>query len=218
MVCGVAVRARLGALLAVALLAAAACSPGVTNQTSGEQRAADAKHATRELAEAGQQDLGCDNIVTSRDKRVTAPPEHMVLLVDAYAVAEPCWDRITFTFTPTGANMPPGYTIEYQDGPFREGDEDQFTVETLGSAYLFITFAPASETDYTSGRPRQTYSGNLRLRLEDMHDTEIVRKLMDKPDGTQSWLIGLTDKRPFTVDAVADSANRVSRVSVYVMR
>jgi hypothetical protein len=218
MVRGVAVRARLGALLSVVLLAGAACSPGVTNRASGEQRAAEAKHATKELAEAEARDLGCGNIVTSRDKRSTSAPEHMVLLTDAYAVAEPCWDRITFTFQPTGANAPPGYAIEYQDGPFYEGDEGQYTVETLGNAFLYITFAPATETDWSSGRPRQTYPGNLRLRLENMHYTEIVRKIMDHPDGTQSWLIGITEKRPFTVDGVADSANRVSRVSVYIMR
>jgi hypothetical protein len=215
MVRGVGVRARLGALLAVVVMTAAACSPGVANQADGTDRAADAKHATKELAQAEQQDLGCNNIVTSRDKRVTAPPEHMVLLIDAYAVAEACWDKITFTFTPTGANMPPGYTIEYQDGPFTEGDQGA-PVETLGSAFLFITFAPASQTDFTAGR-KQTYLGNIRLRLEDMHHTLIVRKLIDG-DGTQSWLIGLDEKRPFTVDAVADSANRVSRVSVYVMK
>ena len=125
MVRGVAVRARLGALLVLLLLAGAACSPGVTNQASGEERAAEAKHATKELAEAEQRDLGCNNIVTSRDKRETTAPEHMVLLIDAYAVAEPCWDRITFTFQPTGDNVPPGYTIEYQDGPFLEVDEKQ---------------------------------------------------------------------------------------------
>jgi hypothetical protein len=218
MVRRVPVRARLGALLAIFGLAAAACSPGVANTANGEQRAADAKQATRKLQQAEQQDLGCRNIVTSRDKRVTPPPEHMVLLVDAVAVSEPCWDKITFTFKPTGANAPPGYTIEYRDPPFVEGDQGQFTVETLGSAFLYITFAPASETDYTSGQPRQTYAGNLRLRLEDMHFTQIVRKIMDNPDGTQSWLIGLSEKRPFTVDAVADSANQESRVSVYITK
>jgi hypothetical protein len=218
MVRGVAMRARLCSLVAVVVLVAAACSPGVANQANGEERAAEAKQATKRLEQAGQQDLGCDNIVTSREKRVTAPPEHMVLLTDAYAVAEPCWDRVTFTFVPTGDNMPPGYTIEYRDPPFVEGDEGQYTVETLGTAFLYITFKPASETDFTSGRPKSTYPGNIRLRLEDMHHTLIVRKLMDSPDGSQSWLIGLDEKRSFTVDGVADSANRVSRVSVYIMK
>jgi hypothetical protein len=218
MVGGVARRARLGALLALLLAAGAACSPGVTDQATGEERAAEAKHATKELAEAEARDLGCDNIVTSRDKRETAAPEHMLLLVDAYAVAEPCWDRITFTFQPTGDNRPPGYTIEYQDGPFVEGDEGEFPVETLGNAFLYMTFAPASQTDFTTDRPTQTYKGPIRLLLHDMHYTDIVRKLRDHPNGTQSWVIGISEKRPFTVDAVADSANGVSRVSLYIMR
>jgi hypothetical protein len=205
-------------VLVVAGLAAVACTPGVANTTDSKQGAADAAQATKKLAEAERQDLGCSNIVTSRDKRVTPPPEHMVLLIDAVAVAEPCWDKITFTFRPTGANAPPGYTIEYRDPPFVEGDQGQYNVETLGNAFLYITFAPASETDYTSGSPRQTYPGNLRLRLEDMHFTQIVRKIMDNPDGTQSWLIGLSEKRPFTVDASIDTHYGVSFVSVYVMR
>ena len=214
-------RARVaGVLSAVALvMVAAACSgPGVADQPSGEERAANAKQATQKLAEAERQDLGCNNIVATRDKRATPPPEHMVLLVDAVAASEPCGDKITFTFKPTGANAPPGYTIEYRDPPFVEGDEGQYNVETLGNAFLYITFAPASETDYTSGSPKQTYPGNLRLRLEDMHYTEIVRKIKDHPDGTQSWLIGLSEKRPFTVDAVANSKYGISQVSVYIMK
>jgi hypothetical protein len=218
MVRGVPVRARLGALLLLIGLVTAACSPGVANQADGEQRAADAKQATRQLAEAEQQDLGCKNIVTSRDKRATKPPENMLLLVDAVAVAEPCWDKITFTFQPTGANVPPGYTIEYREPPFVEGDEGQYPVETLGNAFLYITFAPASQTDFNSGRPVQTYKGLLKLRLEDMRYTELVRKIIDHPDGTQSWLIGLTEKRPFTVDGVAISKFGVSQVSVYILK
>src|SRR5262249_27466274 len=155
------VRARLGVVVALVVLAGAACSPGVADPAKGEQRAAQAKQATRKLAEAEHQDLGCNNIVTSRDKRVTTPPEHMVLLTDAYVAPEACWDRITFTFVPTGANMPPGYTIEYKDPPFVEGDQGQYPVETLGSAFLYVTFSPASQTDFNSGRPVQTYKGPI---------------------------------------------------------
>jgi len=218
MVGGVAVRALLGVLAAVVVFAAAACSPGVANQADGEARAAKAEHATKQLAQAEKQDLGCNNVVTSRDKRITTPPEHMVLLTDASVVSEACWDRITFTFVPTGDNMPPGYTIEYKDPPFVEGDAGQYPVETLGNAFLSLTFAPASQTDVSSGRPVQTYKGPLRLLFHDTHHIELVRKLIDNPDGSQSWIIGLNEKRPFTVDAVADSANHQSRVSVYILK
>ena len=211
-------RARLAALLAMVIFAAAACSPGRASSTDAEARAAQAKHATKELAEAGKQDLGCNNIVTSREKRETKAPDQMVLLTDASVTPESCWDRIAFTFVPTGANNPPGYTIEYRDPPFTEGDEGQYPVETLGDAFLYLTFAPASQTDFNSGRPVQTYKGPIRLLFQDTSHIVLVRKLIDAPDGTQSWVIGLDQKRPFTVDAVADSAKNESRVSVYILK
>lgn len=192
-------------------LLGAACSPASSNGASGAERAAAAKAATRKLQRAQARDLGCDNVVMSEERRSTAPPEHLVLLDDAYAVAEPCWDKIVFTFQPTGADMPPGYEIEYRRPPFVEGDQGQYTVETLGDAFLFVTFAPALGTDPRTNR--QIYRGNLRLRLEDMHHTEIVRKLIDG-DGTVMWLIGLDTKRPYTVDA----ANKPPRVTVYIAR
>jgi len=58
-------RARLGALLAVVVLMAAACSPGVANQGDAEARAADAKQATKELAEA-EKDLEAAQTVLSQ--------------------------------------------------------------------------------------------------------------------------------------------------------
>jgi hypothetical protein len=196
----------------VALLGAA-CSPVGSNQADGVERAEAAAEATRELEAAQRKDLGCDNVVMSEEKRVTTPPEHLVLLTDAYAVGEPCWDKLVFTFEPTGDDMPPGYEIEYQKGPFTEGENGQFPVETLGDAFLFLTLRPASQVD---GDGSQTYKGNLRLRLdEDIHHTEIVRilKQVDGDDAVR-WLIGLDAKRPFTVDA----ANRPPRVTVYIAR
>lgn len=196
------------------VLAGVACSPTTNRAATGEERAAAAKEATRELERAQTKDLGCDNVVMSEERRSTAPPEHAVLLTDAVAVAEPCWDKITFTFEPTGDDMPPGYEIEYQKPPFFEGENDQYTVETLGTAFLLLTMRPASQTDASEpGRPRQTYRGNLRLRLDGMHHTEIVRKLLDEEDKV-TWMIGLDEKRPFTVDA----ANRPPRVIVYIAR
>lgn len=193
---------------------AAGCSPTSTTGASAADRAARAREATRELEAAQRKDLGCKNVVMSEEDRKTSPPEHLVLLTDAYAVAEPCWDKIVFTFEPTGADMPPGYEVGYRKGPFTEGPEGQYNVETLGDAFLFITFTPAASVDnQVEGRPVQTYKGNLRLLLKDMHHTEIVRKLIDG-DGTVMWLVGLDTKRPFTVDA----ANQPPRVSVYIAR
>lgn len=208
-------RRRLAGFLAALALLGVACSP-TSPQSAGADRAEAAKKATRDLEEAQRKDLGCKNVVMSDEERSTLPPEHLVLLTDAYAVAEPCWDKIVFTFEPTGADMPPGYTVGYQKGPFVEGDAGQFTVETLGDAFLFVTFTPASQYDASDpGRILQMYPGNLRLSLTDMHHTEIVR-LIKENDGENvvRWLIGLDTKRPFTVDA----ANNPPRVIVYVAR
>ncbi len=208
-------RRRLAGFLAALALLGVACSP-TSPQAAGVDRAEAAKKATQDLEAAQRKDLGCKNVVMSEEERTTTPPEHLVLLEDAYAVAEPCWDKIVFTFAKTGVDMPPGYTVGYQKGPFVEGDAGQFTVETLGDAFLFATFTPASQYDTSNPGPvQQTYPGNLRLTLVDMHHTEIVR-LIKENDGENvvRWLIGLDTKRPFTVDA----ANNPPRVIVYVAR
>ena len=127
-------RARLGALLAVALLASAPrAAPGSTNQASGEQRAADAKHATKELAEAEAQGPRLrQHRHEPRQARDHGRPSTWCCSRTRTRSPSRAGTSITFTFEPTGADMPPGYTIEYQEGPFVEGDEGQFTVETLG--------------------------------------------------------------------------------------
>ena len=204
-------RGTVAVLLAVAALVAAGCSPTTSNRAGSEDRAAQAREATRQLEAAQRKELGCKNVVMSEEDRTTSPPEHLVLLTDAYAVAEPCWDKIVFTFEPTGADMPPGYSVGYRKGPFTEGAEGQFPVDMLGNAYLAVTFTPAASTDPSN--EVQTYKGRLLLLLEDMHHTEMVRKLIDG-DGTVMWLIGLDEKRPFTVDA----ANQPPRVTVYIAR
>lgn len=193
---------------------ASACSPTTSPGASGESRAEQAREATRQLEAAERADLGCENVVMSEEDRTTSPPEHLVLLTDAVATGEACWDKIVFTFEATGADMPPGYDVGYEKGPFTEGPEGQYNVETLGDAFLLVTFTPASS--HVDGDPEapQTYLGNLRLRLDEtIHHTEIVRKLIDG-DGTVMWLIGLDEKRPFTVDA----ANQPPRVTVYIAR
>jgi hypothetical protein len=202
--------AALAVTVGVVVALGAACSPSVTNRTSGADRAARAMAATRQLEQAEQRDLGCHNVVTSRERRSTPAPEHVVLLVDAYAVGEPCWDRIVFTFAATGSDMPPGYQIEYVE---KDDAPRDCPIDSVGNAFLHITLTPASEYDTTApGKPKQTYLGNLRLRLENMNHTQLVCK---RPDGenTVSWMIGLDSKRPFTVDA----ASAPPRVIVYVM-
>lgn len=191
-----------------------ACNPTVDAESTGAERAKAAKEAARQLEAAARRDMGCGNVVASRDRRATAPSEHRVLLVNAVASSEPCWDRIVFTFVTPEANAPPGYEIEYRDPPFT--DLNGANIPTVGEAFLYLTFRPASQWDEQDGRRVQTYTGNLRLQLADMQHTELVAKLTDAEDGTQSWVIGLDGRRAFTVDASTNAFG--AAVAVYVMR
>jgi len=196
-------------------IAVSGCVPGATHSASStsDARAVAAKRATARLQAAERQQLGCAHVTMSDERRATPTPEYPVFLIDAVATAEPCWDKIVFTFQPTVTDTPPGYEIEYRKPPFVEGP-DNAPVDTLGTDFLWLTFKPASSTDASDpNHPLLTYRGNLRLRLADMNHTQLVRKIMDG-DGTVSWLIGLDAKHPFTVDA----ANNPPRVIVYIAK
>jgi hypothetical protein len=194
-------------------LALASCTVGRSgeNASSRTQSAKGAKRAAQALDRAKNRDPGCRFIVAREAKRSIPTPPDLVFLTDAVATAQPCYDKITFTFESTGADFPPGYEVEYRKPPFTEG-ADHSPVETVGSAFLFVTFRPAQSFDRRDpNNPKQTYLGNLRLQLKDMHHTCIVRHLEDG-DGTVMWVIGLDVKRPFTVDAY----NNPPRVDVLV--
>jgi hypothetical protein len=203
-------------LLALAVgLALAACTPaGNPNSTAKAQAqsAKDAKKAARALQRAKTRDPGCQFLVARTEKRTIAPPaKDPLFLTDAVATPQPCYDKITFTFESTGADLPPGYTVEYHKGAVTDGPDKKPAV-TLGTATLVVTFTPAQSQDGRDpGNVKKTYGGNQHLQLKNMHHTCIVNHLTDG-DGTVNWLIGLDVKRPFTVDAY----NNPPRVDVLI--
>jgi hypothetical protein len=201
-------------LLCVIALALASCTTGsgsTDNAAAQKQSAQAAKQAAQALQRAQNRDAGCQFLVAREAKRSIPPPKDILFLTDAVATPQPCYDKITFTFTSTGADLPPGYEVEYKKPPFTEGPQNS-PVETVGSAFLVVTFKPAASTDGRDpANPKQTYLGNLRLSLRGTHHTCIVRHLADGL-GTVNWLIGLDTKRPFTVDAY----NNPPRVDVLI--
>ena len=205
---------RAAVLVCVAGFALAACTTGGSGaDTAAQQKqsAKDAKRAAQALERAKTRDPGCQFIVARELKRTIPASKDLVFLTGAVASPQPCYDKVTFTFQSTGADYPPGYDVEYQKGPFTEGPRKS-PVETLGTAYLLVTFKPAQSVDGRDpNHPKQTYLGNLRLALRGMHHMCIVRHLIDG-DGTVMWVIGLDVKRPFTVDAY----NNPPRVDVIV--
>ena len=128
--------------------------------------------------------------------------------MDAYAVAEDVLGQDHVHVRAHRRQHAPRLRHRVQGGPVHRGRPGQYTVETLGSEFLYITFKPVSQYDDTRGRRKQTYLGNLRLRLQDMHHTEIVRKLIDGPDGTQSWVIGLDSRSARSPSTRGDSVRR----------
>ena len=192
----------------------AACTPAGNSSSSAKtqtESAKKAKQAAKALQRAKTRDPGCQYLVARTEKRTIAPPKDALFLTNAVATAQPCYDKITFTFQSTGADLPPGYTVEYQKGPFTDGPDKKPAI-TLGTATLVVTFQPVQSQDGRDpANVKHTYAGLQHLQLKSMHHTCIVNHLTDG-NGTVIFLIGLDVKRPFTVDAY----NNPPRVDVLV--
>lgn len=211
-------RAFLGLFVACAVLGAA-CGGGSDDSANAS---AGSRTSGREDATAGP---GCEFIVAGDERRFTQPLESLEYLQNAVAEPNTCYDRITFVFDPgDGPDLPPGYSVEYREAPFGlEGIPTSTGGFKDADAVLYVEFSPvSSESVRLADRRVEGYQGNLRLRLADMGHTVIVEWVDQLPedmtpdditDDKVVWLIGLDEKRPFTVDA----ANQPPRVSVLVM-
>jgi hypothetical protein len=162
--------------------------------------------------------------VAGTERRFTPFREDLVYLQEAVAGPATCYDKVTFVYDPgDGPDLPPGYLVEYRKAPFGlEGVPTSTAGFKEARAVLYVEVQPASATDARNpARPVQTYKGNLRLLLKDVEHVVIVEYLQKVPDLTPEdpsddrivWLIGLDEKRPFTVDA----ANQPPRINVLIM-
>jgi hypothetical protein len=137
-------------------------------------------------------------------------PRPVGFLTDATAGIAGCLDEVTFTFRSVNSLTPPGYVVEYQDGPFSDGDPPR-PISLDGSAFLSVVISPAASFDVTQEDAPRTYFGNLLLQYDEHHHLVLVRKLTDEL-GTVRWVIALDGKRPFLVDSATDP----TRISVYI--
>lgn len=210
-------RLALVAALAALLAVGTACTGG--DESSAPKRNADTA-ATR--ADEGP---GCEHIVASDGRRFRRPGTDLIYMVDAVAEPAVCYDKITFVFDPGDSpDMPPGYLVEYRKPPFVEGINTTTEGFDEAKAYLYVEMQPTSTVDLRfAGSGRRTYRGNLRLSLDKKIEHTVIVEWLDKvedltpedpTDDKIIWVIGLDEKRPFTVD----SANQPPRISVLVMK
>jgi len=120
----------------------------------------------------------------------------------------------------------PAYTVEYRKKPFGLVKPDGKPVNTSvggfkpAKAVLYVEIQPAAAVSTYARHPELAYPGGLRLTFKqsDMHHVVMVEWVKTLPEGEQTasptttvpgaapvpqrvvWLIGLDEKRPFTVD------------------
>ena len=124
-----------------------------------------------------------------------------MFLVDArVSKIDDCVDEVTFEFRSDGGPLPPGYTVEYADGPFVDftsGDE----FEPAGEAYLVLRFARTGVFAPTlpDFPPEPTYTGRESIDPSGMNHLQEAR-IVQGSDGMIQWVIGLDSERPFNID------------------
>jgi hypothetical protein len=213
-------RLRLPFLGALACLLAVgvACSGGGDDESAPRRRA----DAAPQQADTGP---GCEHIVASEGRRFRRPDKNLIYMVDAVTEPHVCYDKISFVFDPGDSpDMPPGYLVEYRKPPFVEGVNTTTEGFDEAKAYLYVEMQPTSTVDLRfAGSGRRTYRGNLRLALDKAIQHTVIVEWLDQVEDTTPedptddkiiWVIGLDEKRPFTVD----SANQPPRINILVMR
>jgi hypothetical protein len=116
-----------------------------------------------------------------------------------------CTDAVRFDFT-SGASEAPGYRIEYQPGPFTQ-DGSGAPVPVAGGAFLVVRLEPATGFDFVNNK--ESYTGPDRVPVAGgAFATEVVRT--GDFEGVVSWVIGLREQVPFTVEKRGAPAHHVT--------
>ena len=146
---------------------------------------------------------------SGRDEPQSSPtdrPRRVRFLTDVRAGAHRCFDRAVFDFDAPGTT-PPGYRIQYEPPPIRQ-DGSGRTVAVAGEAFLVVRMAPARDTRVSRGHPEPTYHGPESLAPAG--GTRIVEvRHISSFEGTVKWAIGLDQRRPYRVSALASPARLV---------
>src|SRR5680860_932131 len=191
-------RAGSRVLVAAVVAVAAACSSGSGSEDEGATNTAPS--STLAFGECLEQGANIP--------RATPEGDADAYLVDVRVTPlDLCSDEVVFEFRSSGGQLPPGYEIGYESGPFRDftsGDE----FDPAGEAYLVIRFRRTGTAEVVAGPEgepdfNETFDlGRESIAPSDMNHLQEAR-IVEGPEQTVQWVIGVDSERPFTVDASA---------------
>jgi hypothetical protein len=136
----------------------------------------------------------------------TSPlPSSTMVLTTLRVATRGCTDNVRFNFEST-ATEAPGFRIDYQPGPFTQ-DGSGAPVPVAGAAFLVARFEPATGFDFEANR--ESYTGPDRIPVASgAFVTEVVRT--GDFEGVMSWVIGLREQVPFTIEKRGAPAHHVT--------
>ena len=121
-----------------------------------------------------------------------------VYLTDVSIEQQTCSDGVVFKFEDAHAS---GYDVSYQPASTAKiEDASGNPVEVAGNAFLVVKLSPAMTAKIEGDQVTKTYTGPKKLA--GAGPVEAVVKTGDF-ESVVTWVIGLDQKRPFSVDASA---------------
>jgi hypothetical protein len=186
-------------LAGAALLSVPACGGDGGTDVSTAETSTSATSATSNSATTATSQPPCYLPGSTTTDPKTLPPaaSDAAQLTDVRTGRQSCADRIVFDF----AGVAPGYTIQYEPGPFTFGESGQpITID--GVAFLQVTLAPASGVDLTKPDAPATYTGSAQIVPHGLAHVREIRRLSDF-EGQMVWVIGLDAVRPFSAAQLA---------------
>jgi hypothetical protein len=132
-----------------------------------------------------------------------SPPEMnpvTVYLTGVSITRQPCTGNVAFTFEGSHA---PGYDVSYQPASTAKvEDASGKPVEVAGNAFLVVKLSPAMTAKIEGDQVTKTYTGASKLSGQSPI-AEVVKT--GDFESVVTWVIGLDQKRPFTVDSSAST-------------
>lgn len=121
-----------------------------------------------------------------------------MLLTGVTATTSRCADRVVLTFRPAGAETP-GYRVQYHTAAEAQTEDASGRhIPIAGKAFLVVRLEPAATVDLSGANPENTYTGPSKLKPAGMRTVQEIAKTGDF-EGVLTWVIGLSEERPFTV-------------------